>query len=97
MEWKKTLAEEAASLFENKHDKKPVDEEALVKRLYQQIGKLKVEKDFLEDSLGRMTWKSGARLSIANSNGFPSNASVNWPMLTVPVFIINRWAYLNWN
>jgi transposase len=55
MEWKKTLAEEAAGLFENKHSKKPVDEQALVKRLYQQIGKLKVEKDFLEDSLGRMT------------------------------------------
>jgi transposase len=55
IEWKKTLAEQAAGLFENKHSKKPVDEQALVKRLYQQIGKLKVEKDFLEDSLGRMT------------------------------------------
>jgi len=55
MQWKKILAGEAAGLFENKHIKKPKDEKALVNRLYQQIGQLKVEKDFLEDSLGRMT------------------------------------------
>jgi transposase-like protein len=55
LQWKKTLAEEAAGLFENKHIKKPKDEKALVNRLYQQIGRLKVEKDFLEDSLGRMS------------------------------------------
>jgi transposase len=55
LQWKKTLAEEAAGLFDNKHIKKPKDEKALVNRLYQQIGQLKVEKDFLEDSLGRMT------------------------------------------
>ena len=29
------------------------NDEALVKRLYQQIGQLKVEKDFLESRLGR--------------------------------------------
>jgi transposase len=55
LQWKKTLAEEAAGLFDNKRTKKPKDEKALVNRLYQQIGQLKVEKDFLEDSLGRMT------------------------------------------
>jgi len=55
LQWKKTLAEEAAGLFDNKSSKKPKDEKALVNRLYQQIGQLKVEKDFLEDSLGRMT------------------------------------------
>ena len=55
LQWKKTLAEEAAGLFESKHIKKPKDEKALVDRLYRQIGQLKVEKDFLEDSLGRMT------------------------------------------
>jgi transposase len=55
LQWKKTLAEQAAGLFENKHIKKPQDEKALVDRLYRQIGQLKVEKDFLEDSLGRMT------------------------------------------
>jgi transposase len=55
LQWKKTLAEEATGIFENKHVKKPKDEKALVDRLYRQIGQLKVEKDFLEDSLGRMT------------------------------------------
>ena len=54
-DWKKLLAEQAAGLFDTKHSKKPKDEKALVNRLYQQIGQLKVEKDFLEDSLGRMT------------------------------------------
>lgn len=55
LQWKKTLAEEAAGLFDNKSSKKPKDEKALVDRLYRQIGQLKVEKDFLEDSLGRMS------------------------------------------
>ena len=55
LQWKKTLAEEATGLFENKRIKKPKDEKALVDRLYRQIGQLKVEKDFLEDSLGRMS------------------------------------------
>ena len=55
LQWKKILAEQAIGLFENKHIKKPKDEKALVDRLYRQIGQLKVEKDFLEDSLGRMT------------------------------------------
>jgi transposase len=55
MQWKKILAEDAAGLFEKAHTKKPHDEQALVKKLYQEIGQLKVEKDFLEDSLGRMS------------------------------------------
>jgi transposase len=55
LQWKKILAEQATGLFENKHPRKPKDEKALVDRLYRQIGQLKVEKDFLEDSLGRMT------------------------------------------
>lgn len=55
LQWKKTLAEQATGIFENKHPKKANDEKALVDRLYRQIGQLKVEKDFLEDSLGRMT------------------------------------------
>ena len=54
MQWKKILAEKAAGLFENGHSRKPRDEKALIKKLYQEIGQLKVEKDFLEDSLGRM-------------------------------------------
>ncbi len=54
MQWKKILAEDAAGLFEKEQSKKPQDEKALIRKLYQEIGQLKVEKDFLEDSLGRM-------------------------------------------
>ena len=54
MQWKKILAEDAAGLFEKGQSSKPQDEKALIKKLYQEIGQLKVEKDFLEDSLGRM-------------------------------------------
>ena len=54
MQWKKILAEEAAVLFEKGQSRKPQDEKFLIKKLYQEIGQLKVEKDFLEDSLGRM-------------------------------------------
>jgi transposase len=53
-QWKKILSEEAGALFEKDHPRKPQDEKELIKKLYQEIGQLKVEKDFLEDSLGRM-------------------------------------------
>jgi transposase len=54
LQWKKILAEDAAGIFEKGQSHKPQDEKALIKKLYQEIGQLKVEKDFLEDSLGRM-------------------------------------------
>ena len=50
--WKKALAEGAASIFGGNCDHKQGDE-ALVAQLYQQIGQLKVERDFLENALGR--------------------------------------------
>ena len=53
-QWKKILAEEAVGLFEKGQSQKPPDEKVLIKKLYQEIGQLKVEKDFLEDSLGHM-------------------------------------------
>ena len=55
MQWKKILAAEASGLFEKGQSRKPQDEKVLIKKLYQEIGQLKVEKDFLEDSLGRMS------------------------------------------
>ena len=54
-QWKKILAEDAAGLFQKGQSKKPQDEQALIKKLYQEIDQLKVENDFLEDSLGRMS------------------------------------------
>ena len=50
--WKKTLVEDAASIFGGNRDQKQGDA-ALVAQLYQQIGHLKVERDFLENALGR--------------------------------------------
>ncbi len=49
--WRNSLAEGAAGIFGGVHEKKGDD--ALVAQLYQQIGQLKVERDFLENALGR--------------------------------------------
>ncbi len=49
--WKKALQDEAASIFREDHARKKKEDEDLVGRLYQQIGQLKVEKDFLENVL----------------------------------------------
>jgi transposase-like protein len=50
--WKKTLAEGATGIFGGDQDQKK-GEEGLIAQLYQQIGQLKVERDFLESRLGR--------------------------------------------
>ena len=50
--WKKALLERAAGVFGGNHDKRQKADEALVARLYQQIGQLKVERDFLADRSG---------------------------------------------
>jgi transposase len=51
--WKKALQDEAASIFGEDHAKKKKQDENLVAQLYQQIGQLKVENDFLENVLHR--------------------------------------------
>jgi len=51
--WKKALTEGAAGIFGSDHDKKRKGDEGLIAQLYQQIGQLKVERDFLENRLGR--------------------------------------------
>lgn len=45
--WKKALVEGAPQLFGNGSGQQEKDQEALVSQLYQQIGQLKVERDFL--------------------------------------------------
>ncbi len=49
--WKNSLAEGAVRIFGGDHEKKGDD--TLIPQLYQQIGQLKVERDFLENALGR--------------------------------------------
>ena len=51
--WKNSLAEGAAVIFGDDQSRKKKDEAELVARLYQQIGQLKVERDFLDKALGR--------------------------------------------
>ena len=52
---KKELVAGAANIFGADPSKKIKDEKGLINHLYQQIGQLKVEKDFLEKGLER--WK----------------------------------------
>ena len=47
------MAEGAVAIFGDEQSRKKQDEADLVARLYQQIGQLKVERDFLENALGR--------------------------------------------
>ena len=55
--WKKALADGAATIFDHGNgtakDKEQKNNDALVARLYQQIGQLKVERDFLEERSGQ--------------------------------------------
>jgi transposase len=51
--WKNSLSEGAAGIFGGDQKHKKQDDANLIARLYQQIGQLKVERDFLENALGR--------------------------------------------
>jgi len=50
--WKKVLVQGAPQLFENGSGRQEKDQEALTAQLYQQIGQLKVERDFLSRRSG---------------------------------------------
>ena len=50
--WKKSLLDGAAGVFGGNQDKRQKADEVLVARLYQQIGQLKVGRDFLAERLG---------------------------------------------
>ena len=50
--WKKALIQGAPQLFDNGWGQQEKDQEALVAQLYQQIGQLKVERDFLSRKSG---------------------------------------------
>ena len=50
--WKKSLLEGAVGVIGGNQDKRQKSDAVLVARLYQQIGQLKVERDFLAERLG---------------------------------------------
>jgi putative transposase len=49
--WKKTLTDRAEELFDNKRGRKSEEDTKLTNRLYQQIGQLQVELDWLKKKL----------------------------------------------
>ncbi len=51
--WKRSLVEGAAGLFGRDLDREKEADQTLIAQLYQHIGQLKVERDFLKDRLGR--------------------------------------------
>ena len=50
--WKKALVEGASGVFGNGKEQKTRSDAALAARLYQEIGQLKVERDFLAERSG---------------------------------------------
>jgi len=50
--WKKELQEQASSLFDAKRGPKPADSSASPERLYSEIGRLKMELDWLKKKSG---------------------------------------------
>lgn len=50
--WKKELQEQASGLFSGKRGPKPVDPSASPERLYSEIGRLKMELDWLKKKSG---------------------------------------------
>ena len=50
--WKKALQEQAKTLFENRRGSKPVADHQEPERLYSEIGRLKMELDWLKKKSG---------------------------------------------
>jgi putative transposase len=53
-QWKKQLLESLPTVFADKRVKENKEQEALTDQLYQQIGQLKVELDWLKKKVGRL-------------------------------------------
>jgi len=51
--WKKQLLDDAPQVFASGHDRHAEETETLVARLYQEIGQLKVELDWLKKKSGQ--------------------------------------------
>ena len=51
-QWKKEILEQAGTLFESKRGRQPVDAQSAPERLYSEIGRLKMELDWLKKKSG---------------------------------------------
>ena len=54
-QWKRQLLESLSTVFSDKRARENKDQEALTDQLYQQIGQLKVELDWLKKKSGRLS------------------------------------------
>ena len=54
-QWKRQLLESLPTVFSDKRVRENKEQEALTDQLYQQIGQLKVELDFLKKKSGRLS------------------------------------------
>ena len=54
-QWKRQLLESLATVFSDKRARENKEQEALTDQLYQQIGQLKVELDWLKKKSGRLS------------------------------------------
>jgi len=61
--WKREFLEKVPGLFEDKRKRSPEKEGTDTNQLYQQIGQLKVENDFLKDACAKLNLKPGRGLS----------------------------------
>ena len=55
MQWKKQLLDSLPTVFADKRVKDDKEQEALTDQLYQQIGQLKVELDWIKKKSGRLS------------------------------------------
>jgi transposase len=51
-QWKREILDNASTLFEGKRGPKPVDEDSKADRLYSEIGRLKMDLDWLKKKSG---------------------------------------------
>jgi transposase len=58
-QWKKELQAQVGRLFEGKRGIKPLDERRDPEKLYTEIGRLKVELDWLKKKSGCEPWENG--------------------------------------
>lgn len=74
-QWKKEILENAGALFDTKRGPKPIDESSLEDKLYGEIGRLKMEVDWLKKSWGR---EPGGALGLDRSRA--REAAADAPM-----------------
>ena len=76
--WKKELQEQAANVFDAKRGPKPADPSASPERLYSEIGRLKMELDWLKKSLGSANSSTQAMGQRHRTTGTDTAMRTDW-------------------